>query len=789
MKILYVIINFLILAGILFLFCRKFIIRLFSDRRRRILEELDEAERIEKSLPPAEAVSEEGLIPESGECSENGQLSEGGAYPGDSVPSEGGAHPGGSLRLEDGADPESAEDPEDGVRSQISEALEQEKAQAEGRISQIEAFGERECREIYRIMIGKTKRRFFGVMQDKVVEIFSREPYLGRMRAKEAAQIDEILGQIKLTPGDMAYLKYHDVLYVTLTSAYPLDPELVKKVDEATTKLLQEVNGKTSLWVREDPGLIGGLRLRIGDTVYDYTVAEELYHYEKGISQEPITTDEPVREVLEEFEQKAESFAPKIHIYQLGRVLQISDGICWMDGLADIMYGEVVEFDCGERGMILDIQPERIGCVVFGEYANIESGSRVRRVGRIASVPVGKALLGRVVDAIGNPIDGEGYIYAEAKRPIECRAPGILDRASVSRPLHTGVKAIDALVPIGRGQRELIIGDRQTGKTALALDAIINQKGKDTVCIYVAIGQKDTTIAEIKDRLTQYGAMEYTTIVAANASGSAATQYIAPFSGTAMAEYFMYAGKDVLIIYDDLSKHAVAYRELSLLLHRPSGREAYPGDIFYLHSRLLERSAQLSAEMGGGSITALPIIETLAGDISAYIPTNVISITDGQIFLESELFREGQRPAINVGLSVSRVGGAAQTKLMKQMSASLRTRLAQYRELADFTQLGADIDEVTRRTLDAGAHLMETLKQGRFQPLEDWQQGLLLFAVSEGFAQEVPLAEMSRFEKGLFPFFEENCASLVEALKTGKKADAALLEQIRAALGEYQKRF
>ena len=344
------------------------------------------------------------------------------------------------------------------------------------------------------------------------------------------------------------------------------------------------------------------------------------------------------------------------------------------------------------------------------------------------------------------------------------------------------------MVPIGRGQRELIIGDRQTGKSAIALDAIINQKGKDTICIYVAIGQKETFVAEIKERLEQQGAMDYTIIVAANASGSAATQYIAPFSGTAMAEYFMYSGKDVLIIYDDLSKHAVAYRELSLLLHRPSGREAYPGDIFYLHSRLLERSAQLSEKFGGGSITALPIIETLAGDISAYIPTNVISITDGQIFLESELFHEGQRPAINVGLSVSRVGGAAQTKLMKQMASSLRTKLAQYRELADFTQLGTDVDEDTKKTLNAGAHLMEALKQGRYQPLEDWMQALLLFAVSEGYADDLSLEETAAFEQGLIAYFGKACVSIVERLKTGAKADQALLEEIRAAMASFSKR-
>ena len=733
----YVIINFLLLAGLLVLFCRKTVSRIFSERRQRILRALDEAEEIENTPPPD---AEEPVFAEES-----------------------------SLVQDD---------------SRIAG----ERVLIEQKLTQNEALEQRECREIHRIMIQKAKREFFGCMEIGVAETFRKEPYLSRMRAKEAALLEEILGMIRLTPGDMAYIKRSDVLYVTLTSAHPLEESLVKRVDEVTTALLETVNSKISLWVREDPALIGGLRLRIGDTVYDGTVAEELYHFEKSINREPIATDEAAREVFEEFRKKAETFHPKIHVYQLGRVLQISDGICWMDGLADIMYGEVVEFDCGERGMVLDIQPARIGCVIFGDYENIESGSRVRRVGRIASVPVGEGLLGRVVDPVGNPVDGEGYLYYTKKRPVECRAPGVLDRAPVCRPLHTGVKAIDALVPIGRGQRELIIGDRQTGKTAIAIDAILNQKGKGIVCIYVAIGQKETTIAEIRDRLKKHGAMEYTTIVAANASSSAAKQYIAPFSGAAMAEYFMYAGKDVLIVYDDLSKHAVAYRELSLLLHRPSGREAYPGDIFYLHSRLLERSAHLSEGLGGGSITALPIIETLAGDISAYIPTNVISITDGQIFLESDLFREGQRPAVNVGLSVSRVGGAAQTGLMKQMTASLRTRLAQYRELAEFTQMGADVDEDTKRTLNTGAHLMEAIRQGRYQPMEDWKQALLLFAVGEGFSDDIPLDEMSGFEKGLFAFFETDRPELADALKTGAKADAAQLDAIKAALHAYAER-
>lgn len=735
MEIQYVIINFLILATIIFLFCRKTIVHLFSDRREKIFRELDEAEQLEKLAVP--------------------------------------------------------EKPEPIFASEIkdeSDAVIKERAIAEEKIAQIQRFGQGECNQIRRHMLEKTRKQYGQMMKDKVAEVFAKEPYRSKIQAREASIVDEILSMIKLTPGDKTYIKHHDVLYVTLTSAYELAPELVKKVDEATTKLVAEAGSKTSLWVKTDVNLIGGLRLRIGDTVYDGTVEDELYHFEKRIDKETISIDESAQGLFTEFKDKAKNFNAKIHVYQLGRVMQVSDGICWLDGLADIMYGEVIEFECGERGMILDIQPNRIGCVVFGDYEHIESGSKVRRVGRIASVPVGDALIGRVVDAIGNPVDGKGHIFSREKRPIECKAPGILDRAPVNEPLHTGIKAVDALVPIGKGQRELIIGDRQTGKTAMAIDAIINQKGKGTICIYVAIGKKETTIAEIKDRLRKHGAMEYTIIITASAADSAATQYIAPFSGTAMAEYFMYAGKDVLIVYDDLSKHAVAYRELSLLLHRPSGREAYPGDIFYLHSRLLERSAHLSEELGGGSITALPIIETLAGDISAYIPTNVISITDGQIFLESELFNEGQRPAINVGLSVSRVGGAAQTKLLKQMAASLRTKLAQYRELEDFTQLGSEVDEATRHALNSGAHLMEVLKQGRYEPIEDWKQALLLFAVSEGYADRIPLDEMQEFEEKLFPFFETNYASLVEILKTGHKASAEVLAEIRIALSLYTKR-
>ncbi len=728
----YVIINFLILVTILIIVGRKTVKRIFGGRYERINSELDRAEEIEKMpVPFYEEPSAEEF---DTDCSEETNK----------------------------------------AQSIVAE-----------KIASIEAFGEREKSEVHRGMIEDARKELFSVMKENVISLFSYEKYQNAIRALDRQVTDEILKRISLTPGDMAYLKHHDVLYVTLTSAYPLSEDIVADVDRATTQMLEAVDGKTSLWVLEDSSLIGGLRLRIGDTVYDGTVAEELYQFEKNMNHEPIMHDDTVGHLIQEFTERAENFKPRIHQYQLGRVMTVSDGICWMDGLADIMYGEVVEFECGERGMVLDIQQNRIGCVIFGEFEHIESGSRVRRVGRIASVPVGECLLGRVVDAMGNPIDAMGYLPYKQTRPIEYKAPGILDRAPVNSPLHTGIKAIDALVPIGKGQRELIIGDRQTGKTAIAIDTIINQKGKDTVCIYVAIGQKDTLVAEIKEKLEAHGAMEYTTIIAVPASASAALQYIAPFSGSAMAEYFMYAGKDVLIVYDDLSKHAVAYRELSLLLHRPSGREAYPGDIFYLHSRLLERAAHLSDELGGGSITALPIIETLAGDISAYIPTNVISITDGQIFLDAELFNEGQRPAVNVGLSVSRVGGAAQTAPMKKVSSSLRTRLAQYRELAEFMQFGSDIDDETKKALASGRLLTEALRQTRYAPIEDNMQAILIFAVSEGYADGISPDETEKFEKELYKFIREEKSELAIKIKTAEKFDDELKKELREALSEF----
>ncbi|MBQ3276324.1 MAG: F0F1 ATP synthase subunit alpha [Oscillospiraceae bacterium] len=582
----------------------------------------------------------------------------------------------------------------------------------------------------------------------------------------------------------MSYLARTGRLYVTLTSASPLAPELVDKVREKATDMVQAAGGEISFWVRENSELLGGLQLRIGDTIYDFSIADKLYRLGKTLKERPVTETDG-DSMISGMRKAVQDMELGIDVFQVGRVISVSDGICWLDGLVDIMYGELVEFVNGQRGMVMDIQPDRVGCIIFGRYDHIDSYSRVRRLNIMASVPVGEAMLGRVVDALGNPIDGKGRIWTNERRPIEYNAPAIPDRMSVSVPLHTGIKAIDALVPIGRGQRELIIGDRQTGKSALVIDTILSQKGQGVICIYVAVGQKRASVAEFAARLEQRGAMEYTTIVSATASDSASLQYVAPFAGAAMSEYFMYKGRDVLIIYDDLSKHAVAYRELSLLLHRPSGREAYPGDIFYLHSRLLERAARLSPEAGGGSVTALPIIETQAGDISAYIPTNVISITDGQIFLEADLFNEGQRPAVNVGLSVSRVGGAAQTKLMKQVAASLRTSLAQYRELATFTQFGADLDNATKKVLASGARMMAALRQDRFAPLADWQQALLIFAVSEGFADKTQPEDMEVFAADLYRWFQAERPELVEQLSTGKKLDAAAQDKLRAALSEF----
>ena len=495
----------------------------------------------------------------------------------------------------------------------------------------------------------------------------------------------------------------------------------------------------------------------------------------------------PDGNVIPLMKEAVNNWTPEHLLPEVGNVLTIGDGIATVSGLPDATYGEILIFEGGVRGMVQDLRRGELGCILFGDEEDVCEGSEVKRTGRTAGIPVGDNFIGRVVDALGNPIDGKGRIVAEGYRPIECKAAGIVDRQPVDTPMETGLLTIDSMFPIGRGQRELIIGDRQTGKTTIATDTILNQKGKDVICIYVAIGQKASSVAQLVNNLEKHGAMDYTIVVNATASDSAPLQYIAPYAGCALGEYFMYSGRDVLIVYDDLSKHAIAYRALSLLLERSPGREAYPGDVFYLHSRLLERAARLSDKLGGGSMTALPVIETQAGDVSAYIPTNVISITDGQIFLETDLFFAGQRPAVNVGLSVSRVGGAAQTKAMKKAAGALRLELAQFREMEVFTQFASDLDEATKNQLHFGQGLMELLKQHQSNPYKQHEQVILLVAAMNHIFQNVPVKEVRKTAAELLEYAESNIPEVCMMIdKEGKLEDDAK-EKILAASRQFLK--
>jgi len=491
-------------------------------------------------------------------------------------------------------------------------------------------------------------------------------------------------------------------------------------------------------------------------------------------------------EISRIIKEQIRDYEKTVEIQEVGTVLSTGDGIARIYGLDRVAAGELLEFPHDIYGIALNLEEDNVGSALFGETHMIKEGDTVKRTGRIAEVPVGKALVGRVVSALGEPIDGRGPIDTNERRRIELKAPGIVSRQPVKEPLQTGLKAIDGMIPIGRGQRELIIGDRQTGKTAVAIDAIINQKGGDVICIYVAIGQKRSTVAQVVDKLRESDAMDYTIVVAATASDSAPLQFIAPYSGCTMGEHFRDNGGHALVIYDDLSKHAVAYRQLSLLLRRPPGREAYPGDVFYLHSRLLERAAKMSNERGGGSLTALPIIETQAGDVSAYIPTNVISITDGQIFLESDLFYSGVRPAINVGISVSRVGGNAQIKAMKQVAGTLRLELAQYREMAAFAQFGSDLDATTQRQLNRGARLVELLKQGQYQPLPVERQVLIIYAGTNGFVDELPLTALKKYEQEVNAFIDSKHPDLFADILRKRELDSDLRAKINKALEDFK---
>ncbi len=524
-------------------------------------------------------------------------------------------------------------------------------------------------------------------------------------------------------------------------------------------------------WV-EDKKYSSGFKLVVGEEVYDWTNEGRLHQLEemlRDLKEEKVSSGP---ELISLMKSSISDWQPQVVAEEEGHVETVGDGIVFVDGLKSAMYGEIVVFESGVRGMVQELRPDDIGVILFGDDTDVTEGSRVMRTGKTAGIPVGDAFLGRVVDPLGNPIDGEGPIDADGYRPVETAAPGIVERQSVDSPMNTGILSIDSMFPIGKGQRELIIGDRQTGKTAIALDTILNQKDNDVICIYVAIGQKASSVAQLVGTLKKKGAMDYTIVVAANAATPAPIQYIAPYSGTSLAEYFMWKGKDVLIVYDDLSKHAIAYRALSLLLERSPGREAYPGDVFYLHSRLLERSARLSDELGGGSITALPIVETQAGDVSAYIPTNIISITDGQIFLESDLFFSGQRPAVNVGLSVSRVGGAAQTKAMKKASGTLRLDLAQYREMEIFTQFSSDLDDATKRQLAYGQGLMYLLRQPQNNPFKLHEQVIMLVAASAKVMVGLQIDNIGDFRTKLLAYFHEEEDALCKQIdSTGQLSD------------------
>ena len=742
-NILYGLLNFAILAAALYFIGWKLVVKMFKSRRDRIADELEQAkqakekaENIRAGLDKARAGGDaqgEAIIAKAKETAER------------------------SSEEARRADEKSAADIAAGARS--------------------------DAEQIDYELRRKLTNAAAGEITEAAAQLMSAPEYGERRAALTEKFVAELKDAIQVTPADKVRLYETGEVSAVLWSEQPLEQTTVDEIRDIIEQAFDddEVNIETDV----DTSLIGGLRLQVGDTVYDGSLAHRLNVIRNSIVSEAV----PEGDVAEALRGRLSKEQSKLDAFQVGTVITLSDGICRVSGLSDVMAGEMLEFSGGLRGLVMDLEKDNVGVVMLGNYDNVQEGDEVRRTGKIIEVPVGEALIGRVVDALGRPVDGKGIIHATESRAIESPAPSVLMRRPVSVPMQTGIKAIDALVPIGRGQRELIIGDRQTGKTAIALDTIINQKGKDLICIYVAIGQKESTVASFVNKLREHGAMDYTIVVCANASEPAPMLYIAPYSGAAMGEYFMYNGKDVLIIYDDLSKQAVAYREISLLLHRPPGREAYPGDVFYLHSRLLERAARLSEEASGGSMTALPIIETQAGDISAYIPTNVISITDGQIFLETDLFNSGVRPAINVGLSVSRVGGSAQLGAMKQVAGRLRMDLAQYRELAAFSQFGSDLDKATRDTLHRGDRMTELLKQGQFAPMEAADQVVSIFAASEGYADDVELADIARFERELLDYVHSSYPEIKDQIMTGKKLSAEQLEKLRSVIAEFKKDF
>ena len=742
-NIFYGLLNFAVLAAVLYFVGRKIVVKMFRTRRDRIAEELKRAEQARQNA----AAMQDSL---SGSGAEAEALS-------------------GQI-----------------IRDAEDRARENSLRDREGDRAAVEEIQREAGRENWHVMYDA--RRELTDMAAENVTAAAGRLLGGEDRAKDREQLKERFIEYlehELIPGvcDLARAERGEAVHITVSSDRQPEPAYVERVRELVKSRFgaQEVTAEALA----EPALIGGVRLQIGDTVYDGSLSGMLHRVKKNL----VEGDALEGDMTGALKEKLSQAHAGVDVFQTGRVKSLSNGICRVSGLSDVMAGELIEFDGELRGMVMDLEQNDVGVVLLGDYGKVQENDQVRRTGRIIEVPVGEGLIGRVLDALGRPIDGLGAIQAEATRPIESPAPAVLDRKPVKIPLQTGIKAIDALVPIGRGQRELIIGDRKTGKTAIAIDTILNQKGKDVICIYVAIGQKESTVASIVEKLREKGAMDYSFVVCASASDPAPMLYIAPYSGAAMGEYFMYKGRHVLIIYDDLSKQAVAYREISLLLRRPPGREAFPGDVFYLHSRLLERAACLSDEKGGGSMTALPIVETKAGDISAYIPTNVISITDGQIFLEEELFNSGVRPAVNPGLSVSRVGGAAQLGAMKQVSGRLRMDLAQHRELEAFAQFGSDLDKATRDALNRGRKVTELLKQKQYSPMDAADQVIAIFAANEGFIDGIDLKSVSLYERELIPFIHSRYPELTGLINSGKKLDDGQREKLRGLIEEFGKSF
>ena len=740
-NIIYALINFAILALGLYLFAKKIVIKAYKGHREGIAAQLEASEnarqKAETVLAGLEAIENSGLA-------ELGRI---------------------------------AEDAQAQLRQNSHAALERENAE----LSLIEENSDDIIQHKKEAAYRQLNRELAAELAAEAAAMAAGGDMLMRRQALTKSAIEQLEHCLRPTAADLMHMRGGEKLPVRVLSAQSLEQS---QRDALKALVDRAYDSGTELEFVLDESLVAGLRLEAGDTVYDASLKGRLESFASGLESglEPEAYTAFIREKIDGLHGGIES-------WQTGRVISLSDGICRVSGLSDVMAGEMLAFEGELRGMVMDLEQNNVGVVLLGNCENVQEGDLVRRTGRVIQVPVGKGLLGRVVDALGRPVDGLGPIEAEGFRAIEGPAPGVVDRSPVNTPMQTGIMAVDALVPIGRGQRELIIGDRQTGKTAIAVDTIINQKGKNLICVYVAIGQKESTVAAVVDKLREHGSMDYTIVLCANAFEPAPMLYIAPYSGVAMAEHFMYQGKDVLIVYDDLSKQAVAYREISLLLHRPPGREAYPGDVFYLHSRLLERAAKLSPERGGGSITALPIIETQAGDISAYIPTNVISITDGQIFLETDLFHSGIRPAVNVGLSVSRVGGSAQIAAMKQVAGRLRMDLAQYRELQAFSQLGSDLDKATRASLHRGDRMTELLKQPQYQPMEAADQVVAIFAANEGCMDGIGLDRVAEFKAGISAFVAGEVPAVYECIRSGKKLDESMLSALRAAVKSYEEQF